>query len=71
MSDEIPAADLRVRAWPPSDRGGQHVGISSGVEIEHIPTGTVARVCTARSQHTNKTIAMDMILAALTHPRFR
>lgn len=70
MSD-IPAEDLRISPWPPSQQGGQHVGISSGVEIEHLPTGTVARVTTARSQHTNKAIAMDMILVALTHPRFR
>lgn len=69
MSD-IPAEDLRVSAYPDRQAGGQHVGISTGVEIEHIPTGTVARCRAARSQHTNKLIAMEMILAALTHPRF-
>jgi peptide chain release factor 2 len=67
---DIPAEDLRVSAYPNRQAGGQHVGISTGVEIEHIPTGTVARCRTARSQHTNKQIAMDMILSALTHPRF-
>lgn len=70
MSD-IPAEDLRISPWPPRQQGGQHVGISIGVEIEHLPTSTVARVNAGRSQHTNKEIAMDMILAALTHPRFR
>lgn len=42
-----------------------------GVEVEHLPSGTIARVCSNRSQHINRTIAMDMILSALTHPRFR
>lgn len=56
--------------YPKRQQGGQQVGTESGVEIEHIPTGTVARCRTARSQHTNRLIAMDMILAALTHPRF-
>lgn len=70
MSD-IPQEDLRISAYPPADRGGQHVGVSTGVEVEHIPTGTVARCLAAHSQHTNKLIAMDMILAALTHPRFK
>ncbi len=70
MSD-IPVMDLRVSTWPPRDRGGQHVGISSGIEIEHLPTGILARVDIGRSQFRNKEIAMDMILAAITHPRFR
>lgn len=67
---EIPATDLRISPWPPRQQGGQHVGTPTGVEIEHLPTGTLARCTTGRSQHTNRTIAMDMILAALTHPRF-
>ena len=68
---EIPASDLRISTYPPSDRGGQHVGVSTGVEIEHIPTGTVARCLAVHSQHTNKLIALDMIMSAITHPRFK
>jgi protein subunit release factor A len=70
MSD-IPAADLQIETWPPRNVGGQQVGVSMGLQITHLPTGIVARVCTNRSQHTNKTIALDMILAAITHPRFQ
>ncbi len=70
MSD-VPADHLRVSIWPPRRQGGQQVGTDHGVEIEHIPTGILARVNIGASQHTNKTIAMDMILSALTHPRFR
>jgi protein subunit release factor A len=66
----IPAADLQIESWPPRYVGGQHVGVSMGLQITHLPTGIVARVCLHRSQHTNKQIAMDMILSALTHPRF-
>ena len=67
----IPVADLRVEVWPPRERGGQHVGTTSrGVRIEHLPTGTVAIVTEARSQHVNRAVAMDMIMAALTNPKF-
>lgn len=66
----IPPAELKIEVWPPRDRGGQHVGVTSrGVKIEHIPTGTVAIVTEARSQHINKAIAEEMILCAITHPK--
>lgn len=71
MADLIPAEELRVALWPPRPLGGQQVGSGpTGVEIEHLPTGTMARACAHRSQHINRMIAMDMILAAITHPRF-
>ncbi|MBD9455913.1 peptide chain release factor-like protein [Rhizobium sp. RHZ02] len=73
MSD-IPADDLKIEVWPiPGihERGGQHVGVCSGVRITHIPSNIQAYVDIGRSQHINKMIAMDMILAAITHPRFR
>lgn len=71
MSDVIPPQDIRVSSYPLRPPGGQQAGSPPlGVEIEHLPSGTVARVCTHRSQHVNRTIAMDMILAAITHPRF-
>lgn len=67
----IPPDDLRISPWPPGTVGGQHVGVPVGIQIEHRPTGTIARVCTNRSQHINKMIAMDMILTAITHPKFQ
>lgn len=69
----IDPADLKVEHWPPrQDRGGQHVGPGpSGVKVTHLPTGIEAFVDIGRSQFVNREIACDMILAALTHPRFR
>lgn len=68
----IPPDDLKIEIWPPRQKGGQHVGIGPmGVRITHIPSGIEAFVDIGRSQHRNKEIAMDMILAAITHPRYR
>lgn len=68
----IDPADLKVEAWPHGERkGGQHVGIQTGVKITHIPSNTVAIVECCRSQFRNREIAMDMILAAITHPQWR
>lgn len=65
--------EIKIECWPKrSDRGGQHVGTGpGGVKVTHIPSGIEAFVEIGRSQHTNREIAMDMILAALTHPKFR
>lgn len=65
--------DIKVEIWPPrQSRGGQHVGTSpSGVKVTHIPSGIEAFVEISRSQHTNREIAVNMIEAAVTHPRFR
>lgn len=63
--------DLKVESWPPRPKpGGQHVGSGpSGVRVMHIPTGIKACVDLGRSQFTNREIAVNMIEAALTHPR--
>lgn len=68
----INSEDLAVEAWPRRERpGGQHVGIGpSGVKVTHIPSGIEACVNTCRSQHINRLIAIEMIEAAITHPRF-
>ncbi len=66
--------DLKFEVYPIpgiDPRGGQHVGGHSGVRATHEPTGIMAYVNCGRSQHINKMIAEDMILAALTHPKFR
>ena len=71
MSD-IPAQDLKIEAWPPRPKGGQHVGGGSrGVRVTHLPSGIEATVDIGLSQHRHKDIAVDMILAAITHPEYR
>lgn len=67
----IKPEDIRLEAWPPrKPPGGQHVGTGPcGVKATHIPTGIEACVGVGRSQHINRLIAVEMIEAALTHPR--
>lgn len=70
----ISAEDLKVETWPIEGidrRGGQHAGVSPGVRVTHVPTGIMAYVSTDNSQFRNREIALDMILTAITHPRFR
>lgn len=68
----IPDTELKVEAWPPQERGGQHVtDMRCAIKIIHLPSGTEAVVSIGRSQHRNRTIAMDMILSAITHPQFK
>jgi len=69
----IDPADIKVEHWPPRQSlGGQHVGTGpSGIKITHTPSGIEAFVDIGRSQFTNREIALDMIAAAITHPRFR
>lgn len=69
----IPQEHLKVEVWPDRNgMGGQYVGtVFRGVKVTHLPTDTVAISTIARSQHANKAIAMEMILAAITHPQFR
>lgn len=69
MSDLIPDSDLLIDAWPPRGLGGQHVGVANGVKVIHKPTG-ISAIVDFRSQHRSKEIAVHMIEAAITHPRF-
>lgn len=65
---------IKYECYPISgidQRGGQHVGGHSGVRATHVISGITAYVNIGRSQRDNKLIADDMILAAITHPRFR
>jgi protein subunit release factor A len=67
----LAVGEYSIEAWPPRQTGGQVVGTGpSGVKVVHLATGLVACCDTGRSQHRNKEIAMHMIEAALTHPRF-
>lgn len=70
-ADLIDQKDLKVETRERDPRGGQHVGMRPCiVTVTHIPTGISASIC-QRSQAMARAIAIDMILTALTHPRFR
>lgn len=73
MSDVIiPDDDLQVELVLPRGFSPQTVGAFAGaVRVTHIPTGLIAFADQGRSQHRNKMIAIDMILAGLTSPHFR
>lgn len=65
---EIPHDEIRIDTFDPGI-GGFCNRNYQGVRIVHIPTGTEVKYSAHRSQHVNRAIAMDMLLAALTHPR--
>lgn len=67
----IDPEDLDIKSYSPIPPGGQHVGVSPGVSVEHAPSGTIAIVQIHRSMHRNKAIAIRMIEAALADPEFR
>jgi len=68
----IDPAHIKVEQWPERPKGGQVAGTGpSGIRITHMPSGIVACCETERSQHINRLIAMSMIEAAVTHPRYR
>lgn len=67
----IPDTALKIECWPERGKGGQHVGTETGVKITHLSSGVEAIVNIGRSQHKNRTIALNMIEAAITHPDFR
>lgn len=65
--------DIRTEPWPTrKPPGGQQVGTGpSGVKVTHVPSGIEACVDIGRSQFVNREIAINMIEAAVTHPRYR
>ena len=61
--------DIRVI----DQRIGQGVGgMDTVIRVLHRPTGIIVEVPRiSGSQHSDRQIAMDMVLAAITHPRFQ
>ncbi|GAM22082.1 hypothetical protein SAMD00019534_052570, partial [Acytostelium subglobosum LB1] len=63
---DIQPKDLVIETMKSSGPGGQHVNkTESAVRITHTPSGIMVTVSEQRSQHQNKSIAMELIKAKL------
>jgi protein subunit release factor A len=65
-TDDELLAQCRVETFTSGGKGGQHQNrTESGVRLVHLPTGVVASSREERSQHRNKSIALERLREAL------
>lgn len=65
-TDEALLAECRVETFRSGGPGGQHQNTTeSGVRLVHLPTGARATARDERSQHRNRTLALERLRAKL------
>ncbi|GMV06135.1 MAG: hypothetical protein AMXMBFR53_24110 [Gemmatimonadota bacterium] len=66
VSDEELLAQCRVETFRAGGPGGQHQNTTeSGVRLVHLPTGVRASAREERSQHRNRSVALERLRAKL------
>ncbi len=61
MTYSFDRKDLETTIWDNRPAGGMHVGTPKGVKVLHMPTGNVAICMSERSQHKNRSKALDAL----------
>jgi protein subunit release factor A len=71
METEIKPDEIVINAWSSKRQGAWNPSVPNGVQIVHLPSGTVVEEDSARSQHKNKAIALDRLRDILSAMRFK